>query len=103
MVVRTKKKIMLCIVLAVFTIDTILSGTLFGRNKAFAAGTDFTNIISVFVDKNVMGSIGNEVEWFTKKYVGRNYDNAKVMIFQIDTNGVSPADVVKINQNLYLE
>ena len=70
--------------------------------KAYAA-SEPVDIISVFVDKSIAWDIWDNLNWFTNKYIGRNYNNAKVMLFQINTAEVTSSDMVKINQNLFLE
>lgn len=97
---RPRRATFLLTVCIVYIVDIFLSGTFFGWTKSYAAPTS-TDIISVFVDKKVSGSF--DLERFTNSYIGRNYDNAKVIVFQIDPSWVWPAEMVKINQNLYLE
>ena len=78
---RPRRATFLLTICIVYVLDIFLSGTFFGWMKTYAAPTS-TDIISVFVDKKVSGSF--DLERFTNSYIGRNYDNAKIMVFQID-------------------
>ncbi|HMY80233.1 MAG TPA: hypothetical protein PK048_00105 [Candidatus Absconditabacterales bacterium] len=99
---RTRKATFLLVIALVYIMDIVLSGTMFGWLKTYAQPGS-TDLISVFVEKSIYSSVQSSVDWYTKQYIGRNYDNPRVMLFVIDSESVTPADMVKINQNLYLE
>jgi hypothetical protein len=99
---RGRKSTFIFTILIVYLANSLLSWSFYMWQKAYAAWWS-TDIISVFVDKEIIWNIGNELERFTKSYIARNSDDTQVIVYHIDKKWVSPADMAKINQNLFLE
>lgn len=102
---KNKLKISI-VVLVVYTLNYFL-GMLSGvwsytTQVAYAQGWSNKKIVSVFVEKGLYENRKNDIERFARDYLWKKIDDLDAILFIYDWS-FKPADLVKINQNLYLE
>lgn len=103
---RNKFKISI-IVLIVYTLNYFL-GIVDGiwsyqSQVAYAQWWSTSKIVSVFVNKQIYDSKKADIDRFTTDYLWAKIDNLDTVLFIYDPTSFRSSDLVKINQNLYLE
>ena len=74
------------------------------RKGVYAAETpDTTNIVAVFVDKNIYSNIEANLERYTSTYIQGKISNGKVVVLPIDTVIFQAHEVSQILENMYFE
>jgi hypothetical protein len=62
-----------------------------------------TNIIAVFVDKDVYQSSKNDIEWYATDYVQQRISNSKALVLPINTQNFKSIDLVRMLENMYFD
>lgn len=74
------------------------------RKTVYAAGdTNKTNIIAVFVDKDIYQDIKNNLERYTVDYIQKKVSNSKAVVFPIDTKQLKAHEISQMLENMYFE
>jgi len=62
-----------------------------------------TNIVAVFVDKDIYDDIQDDIQRYTRNYIQQRISNSKATVFPINTDTFKAKDVVKILENIYFD
>ncbi|MCX6825442.1 MAG: VCBS repeat-containing protein [candidate division SR1 bacterium] len=99
------KKVFVRTLIIFYGISYLLQNTLFvDRKKVYAAETpSTTNIVAVFVDKNIYEGIKTNLERYTTSYIQQKIANSKAVVFPIDTTTMKAFEISKMLENMYFE
>lgn len=99
------KKLSIRILIIFYGVSYLLQNTLFMDRKKVYAGENpsTTNIIAIFVDKNIYQNIKNSLARYTTKYIQQKIANSKAVIFPIDTTTLKAHEISQILENIYFE
>jgi hypothetical protein len=74
------------------------------RKKAYAAeNPSTTNIVAVFVDKDIYKDIATNIVRYTTKYIQKKIANSKAVVLPIDTTTLQAHEISQILENMYFE
>jgi hypothetical protein len=74
------------------------------RKKAYAAeNPSTTNIVAVFVDKDIYQSIKTNLVRYTTTYIQSKIANSKAVVFPIDTTTMKAHEISQMLENMYFE
>jgi hypothetical protein len=62
-----------------------------------------TNIVAVFVDKEIYPDITANLERYTKTYIQKKIGNSKAVVFPIDTKTLKAHEISQMLENMYFE
>ncbi len=68
-----------------------------------ATPTAHTKLIPIFVDQSLYDDIQSDITRYATQYIQKRIKNSKALVFPIDVDGFTPADISRIIENLYLE
>ena len=88
-----------------YALSYFLQNTIFiDRGKVYAAeNPSTTNIVAVFVDKDIYQGIKNNLERYTTAYLQQKIANSKAVVFPIDTKTMKAFEISKMLENMYFE
>jgi len=74
------------------------------RRKVYGAeNPSTTNLVAIFVDKEIYPNIQANLERYTKAYLQGKIANSKAVVLPIDTTRMKANDIVQIIENMYFE
>jgi len=74
------------------------------RRKVYADDNpSTTNIVAVFVDKDIYQGIKTNLERYTTQYIQKKISNSKAVVFPIDTTTMKAHDISQMLENMYFE
>lgn len=99
------KKLSVRILILLYGVSYLLQNTIFvDRKKVYAAEiASTTNIVAVFVDKNIYESIKTNLVRYTTKYIQKKIANSKVVVLPIDITTLKAHEISQILENMYFE
>lgn len=88
-----------------YGISYLLQNAIFvDRKKVYAAeNPSTTNLVAVFVDKNIYQDIKNNLERYTTQYLQKKIANSKAVVFPIDTATLKAHEISQMLENMYFE
>lgn len=75
----------------------------YSQNRPQEEPLDHTNIVAVFVEKEVYDSVKSQVDRYAKDYMQKEMENTKAIVFPVDTKHMMAWDILKVLENLYFE
>lgn len=102
---NTYKKLSIRIFILLYTLSYFLQNIFFvDRKKVYAAENPSTsNIVAVFVDKNIYQNIKTDLVRYTTKYIQKKIANSKVVVLPIDTATLKAHEISQMLENMYFE
>ncbi len=99
------KKISLRIFILLYGVSYLLQNSIFvDRRKVYATeNPDTTNLVAVFVDKDIYKDITTDLVRYTTRYIQRKISNSKAIVFPIDTTTLKAHEISQILENMYFE
>ncbi|MEI7918884.1 MAG: hypothetical protein WCH65_01355 [bacterium] len=99
------KKISIRILIIFYGFSYLLQNTIFvDRKKVYAAeNPSTTNLVAVFVDKNIYQDIKTNLIRYTTAYIQKKIANSKAIVFPIDTKTMKAHEISQILENMYFE
>ena len=99
------KKLSVRILIIFYGISYLLQNSVFiDRKKVYAAETpSTTNLVAVFVDKNIYQDIKANLVRYTTTYIQKKIANSKAVVFPIDTTTLKAHEISQILENMYFE
>lgn len=74
------------------------------RKKVYAAtNPSTTNLVAVFVDKDIYQDIANNLKRYTINYIQKKIANSKAVVFPIDTTTMKAHEISQMLENMYFE
>ena len=95
------KKISVILVCFVYLFSYIIHNFVIGTRAETTL--ESTNIVAVFVDKNIYDDIESDIQWYTRNYIQQRVSNSKATVFPINTDTFKAKDIVKILENIYFD
>jgi hypothetical protein len=72
--------------------------------KIFAENPiDRTNLVAVFVDKDIYASSKSDIEWYATQYIQQRISNSKALVMPINTENFKAIDLVRMLENIYFD
>ncbi len=99
------QKISVRILLTIYWISYLLQNTIFvDRKKVYAAeNPSTTNLVAIFVDKNIYQDIKTNLVRYTTSYIQKKIANSKAIVFPIDTKTFKAHEISQMLENMYFE
>lgn len=99
------KKYSLIILLLIYVLSYFLQSWFFvDLWGVFAENpTNKTNLIAVFVDKNIYQESKSDIEWYSKDYIQQKISNSKALVLPINVENFGAIDLVRMLENLYFD
>lgn len=99
------KKLSVRIFIILYGASYLLQNGIFvDRKKVYAAEIQSTtNIVAVFVDKNIYESIKTNLVRYTTRYIQGKIDKSKAVVLPIDTSTLKAHEISQILENMYFE
>ncbi|HBB03396.1 TPA: hypothetical protein DCZ39_00620 [Patescibacteria group bacterium] len=99
------KKTFIRTFIILYILSFFLQNSIFvDRKKVYAAeNPSTTNIVAVFVDKDIYQNIKNNLERYTTQYLQAKIANSKAVVLPIDTKTIKAFEISKILENMYFE
>ncbi|MCK9466717.1 MAG: FG-GAP-like repeat-containing protein [Candidatus Absconditabacterales bacterium] len=108
------KKYSIFLVLLVYAVSTFLQSFSFlDFNKVYAQESqlNYTNLVAIFVDDKIYGSLENNIERYAKTYIqgaDSNYrynaiSNSKAIVLPINIDNITAPEITKILENMYFD
>jgi hypothetical protein len=99
------KKFCIRTLISIYGISYFLQNSFFiDRKKIYAAeNPDTTNIVAVFVDKEIYPKIKADLLRYTTKYIQGKIANSKAVVLPIDTKTLKAHEIAQILENMYFE
>lgn len=98
---QRSKKIFVIIVCFVYLFSYIIHNFIIGIRAETTL--QHTNIVAVFVDKDIYNDISSDVQRYASNYIQQRVSNSKATVFPINTDTFKAKDIVKILENLYFD
>ena len=73
------------------------------KNVYAAETPSTTNIVAIFVDKNIYPDIKANLVRYTTKYLQKKIANSKAVVLPIDTTTMKAHEISQILENMYFE
>ena len=88
-----------------YGVSYLLQNSIFvDRRKVYAAeNPDTTNLVAVFVDKDIYKDITTDLVRYTTRYIQRKISNSKAIVFPIDTTTLKAHEISQMLENMYFE
>lgn len=99
------KKFLIRALILLYGLSYLLQNSFFiDRKKVYAAeNPDTTNLVAVFVDKDIYADIKTNLVRYTSKYIQKKIANSKAVVFPIDTTKLKAHEISQILENMYFE
>jgi len=99
------KKLSIRIFIILYALSYFLQNSFFiDWKKVYAAETpSTTNIVAIFVDKNIYPDIKANLVRYTTKYLQKKIANSKAVVLPIDTTTLKAHEISQILENMYFE
>ena len=99
------KKLLVRIFIILYGLSYLLQNSFFvDRKKVYAAtNPSTTNLVAVFVDKNIYQGIENNLKRYTINYLQQKIGNSKAVVFPIDTTTMKAHEISQMLENMYFE
>ncbi len=99
------KKLMVRIFIILYGISYFLQNSVFiDRKKVYGAeNPSTTNLVAVFVDKNIYEDIKANLVRYTISYIQKKIANSKAVVFPIDTQTLKAHEISQMLENMYFE
>ena len=99
------KKLIVRIFIILYGISYFLQNSIFiDRKKVYwAENPNTTNIVAVFVDKNIYQNIKANLIRYTTTYIQKRIGNSKAVVLPIDTTTLKAHEISQILENMYFE
>lgn len=65
--------------------------------------TNRTNLVAIFVDKDVYQNSKSYIEWYATDYIQQRISNSKALILPINTKNFKAIDLVRMLENMYFD
>lgn len=62
-----------------------------------------TDIIAIFVDKNIQPEINTDLKRYSTTYIQQRYSDTKAVVLPIDITNIKAPDITKIIENIYFD
>lgn len=98
---RIGKKIVVSIILVIYLFSYIIHNFIIGIRAE--STVQHTNIVAVFVDKDIYNSINTELQWYATSYIQQRISNSNAVVFPINTETFKAKDIVRILENIYFD
>ena len=96
------RKIASIIICIVYVFSYLIQDLIISNVNAESTITN-TNIVAIFVDKDIYPQIKSDVERYASTYIQGRLSNTKATVFPINTKTFKAKDIVQMLENIYFD